>query len=294
MKREFSRRAALQTGLGAVLLPLLTSSAASAKDSDLLSSLEVTLASDEASIQTIKQNYPGLIEDHTGGTLLSLFHLVSNSASHNVSAMTVRWGFTTSTETSEALDVYVIPSIYGHWYTGTAPLIRKQSVRLFSPFFSWSPQQYQSLPKPLNWTSLLAHNEVTRFRSTSLLKDTQHAEMKIDSVIWANRVISGPVNGFLAKHFIVTRNGEHDAAYAVQQQLEHGQNYQQIDQFLSRQFVGMVPEPRNSVHQRYDAARRRQSGFLLNALRTQNSNEFRETIRGIAHRRRTVLIPANS
>ena len=295
MQKQLSRRAALQTGFGAALLPLVASSAAHAEEkTDLLLNLQMLSSSDPAFRGKIDQNYPGLLEDKSGGVLAPCFHIIANNGTHSVSAVTLRWTFLTSTEESEAFDRHVMPSVMGHWYTGVTPLIPKGLVRVFSPFFSWSPQQYSSLVKPLEWTKLLSHSEVTRFRSTSLLRNVQATQMTIDAVIWGNGVVSGPDHSSLAKEFVVTRNGEHDAAYDVQTQLRQGKSQSQLDQFLSSQFAGIAPEPRNRIHRRYDTARRRESGFLLNALRTQSPAEFRLTIQSIVSRPRTVLNRASS
>lgn len=294
MQRRFSRRAAIQGGLGVALIPLLSGGEVHAgRSSNSLAELEVISSSDETFSQLITQNYPGLL-DSAAASLAPLFHVITNSGSSNVSAIAARWTFITATGKSEAFDVHVLPSVLGHWYTGNAALIPSQGLRLFSPFFSWSPGQYELLPRPLDWAKLLSSTEVTRFRSNSLMKSVQSGRMAIDAVIWDRRHIAGTDSSKLGHDFILTRNGEHDAAYAVHQLLLHGKTQAQIDQFLGSEFVGVTSEPRNRIYRRYRAARRRESGFLLSALRSQSAAEFQKTIAFIVRQPRTVLTAAKS
>lgn len=294
MSVNLSRRSAIQAGLSAAIFPLLGSKDVLAQTSTVThwNKISITPSSDSNFYALMQQNFPGLLQDDSAATISSLFHILINNSVLSLTALQVEWNFSTPTNSEVAHDVHLIRSGINRWYTGAIPLMNPGAVRLLTPFFCWSPKAYQNAVKPINWQKALARNEATAYRSFHMGSVT-HVTMQPINAVWKNEFVSAEPNGSFAREYVATRNGEHDAAYAVKVRLKMGMDQAALDQFLSQCTLPLTSEKRTAVGRRYRQARRRESLLLLNELRNNSFAHFQHTIRKITSKPRTALTLAS-
>jgi hypothetical protein len=299
MSVQMSRRKMIMAG-GAVLaapMVLAGDGRADAQVSRLSASdraVSAIAGSDPGFDDAAEALYPGLRKDPTFRQIAPLSLLVTHQQGPSVRAFSVSWAVTTPSGSYETPLYYYVslgPPATGHTLSalGSARrnIVPAGQSRLVTPFFHWTPADYQS-KKAVDWKTAIEPTDPGEFLVSELPKATQ-MKPSLDAVIFTDWKMIGPNKHKLGTKIRARRNAEHDEGVAVLRLMKKGASDSEIVQTLREH--GAAPRSNNtSLNARwYEQSRRLHAQILLRAFQDSDRSNFKNALVRLKTQRKTVI-----
>lgn len=260
--------------------------------------------------QKLATLYPALVGDKTFGLLSPASLLIENQSSRSIRALSITWVIETKTGQHQVTNSYAFTPKFGKSgspksavtgdrtrFTGSVKLLKRNGVRLFSPFFSWSPG-YVTAEKPANWSKVLSRKSAYSFLQAELTNATK-VTATLEAVIFADHTIVGQDTHRLAAQFAIRRNAQSDAGKYVQSLLSSGLSTSRIAAELVKQANGIAQDEKGNAIDRsnpdqfdYYRERSRHAKVLLLRLMSDGPDKLAETAAFLSRQKKTVIVPA--
>jgi hypothetical protein len=271
-------------------------------DVNLLSASDRTVsavsASDSNFQSAVESLYPGLQDDPVFQKIAPLTLLVTHQNGPGIRAYSVAWQITAPAGAYEtALFSYVSPGPASKGRSSSTlgyarqAILRAGQSRLITPFFIWSPTDYQRNPHP-DWSKVIMPLEPGRFLVSELPTATA-VKVSLDGVVFSDWKITGPDKHNLARRLRSTRNASHDEGLAVYRLLQGGSADSTIVATLQAHAFAARSSKREGPAYWYEQARRYQAQVLLLAFQQADGKIFAKALNRLVLQKKTYITRAN-
>jgi hypothetical protein len=262
-------------------------------------SVSAISGSDAAFDAALATLYPGLQSDPVFQKIAPLAVLITHQQGPAIRAYSVSWAITTPAGSYETVQYYYdAPGSQRNGRSvstlGSArpSILQAGASHLFTPFFTWTPEFYQSSPHP-DWTTILKPIEPGTFLVSELPKATE-VKVSLDGVVFSDWKIVGPDKHHLSRLLRSRRNAEHDEGLAVYKLLKAGASDDVISETLQSHGAVQRSNAKAGSRRWYAQFRRFHAQVLLRHFQDADRPTFTKALVRLVRQRKTVIARVNA